>query len=104
MRVEMRGAESASTGGHPDPAGGLFDAAGDFDSFLTDSLLPVLGKVDPHAETVLLPTAMDGLLADVDSALNRARPGPEERGLRRLQVLAARCRADVSSTLVFVSD
>jgi hypothetical protein len=89
----------------PDPSGGTFDAAGDFDRFLTpDSPLPVLSSIDPFAVTQLTSADMPGLLHDLDAAESEAKGGPEGRGLARLRVLAERCSGDDRLLLVFVGD
>jgi hypothetical protein len=89
----------------PDPGGGSFDAAGDFDRLVAagDSALPLLGGVDPHGETNFGPDEMQPLVAEVDLVLKEARPGAEYRGLMRLRTMALRC-ADERGELLFFGD
>ena len=89
-----------------DPAlsGGTFDAAGDFDRWLDATALPVLGTVDPYADTPMSSREMPGLLRDVQTALCGAKDGPERRGLLRLQTLARRCLDDESLSLLIIGD
>src|SRR3954468_13309255 len=74
--------------GLPDPNGGAFDAAGDFDSLIGSTDLPMIGSLDSCGYSTLSATIMADLIADVDKALEIARPGSELRGLRRLRVMA----------------
>jgi hypothetical protein len=90
--------------GLPDPSGGTFDAAGDFDSLLDSSDLPVLGSIDPYGETTLNARHAAGLIREVDSVLDNPRGGPEARGLRRLRAMAEMCQTDQSLTLRAVGD
>ncbi|HUA42590.1 MAG TPA: hypothetical protein VMA32_13535 [Streptosporangiaceae bacterium] len=89
-----------------DPAGGHFDAAGDFDrlipSFRND--LPLLSSVDPFGGVTVQQTSMQALIAEVNSLLRDARPGPEQRGLLRLRALAEACAALAGSELLFRGD
>ncbi|GAA1615861.1 hypothetical protein [Actinoplanes couchii] len=91
--------------GLPDPAGGVFDAAGDFDRLLGEwaHRFPLLGAVDPCGETSFGPERMAGLLAEIDVLAEQARDDVARRGLMRLRVMAQRC-GDVSERLVFVGD
>lgn len=65
---------------------------------------PCLGSIDAHRNTVLVSGNMARLLVDVDNALSRTMPGADQRGLARLQLLAARCRDDDDETLHFPGD
>ena len=89
----------------PDPAGGLFDAAGDFDRMLSrgNPALGLLGRVDPHGETRFRADEMHQLLAELELLLAQAMPGAERRGLTRLRAMAERC-AEEHGELVFIGD
>jgi len=89
----------------PDPTGGSFDAAGDFDRLIErpDRDWPVLGSIDPYGETRLVPAEMGPLIQEIDRLLAQARPGPEQHGLARLRVLALRC-SQHDAELVFIGD
>ncbi|MDG4798190.1 hypothetical protein [Micromonospora sp. WMMD1082] len=89
----------------PDPDGGSFDAAGDFDRLIPrdDPAFPLLGQVDPYGETHLGPTDMGSLITEVDRLLSRAKPGPEYRGLMRLRTMAIHCSTE-QQQLVFIGD
>jgi hypothetical protein len=78
--------------GLPDPDGGSFDAAGDFDRLVPPrgNAFALLGRVDPHGETWLGYGEMEQLIAEINLLLCDAMPGPEYRGLMRLRVLAFR--------------
>ena len=88
----------------PDPSGGAFDAAGDFDRLLDWPTLSTLGRIDPYANTRLNGPMMPGLLDDVAAALSVSKEGPERRGLERLRAMALLCRDDPSLTLVVTGD
>jgi hypothetical protein len=92
--------------GLPDPAGGYFDAAGDFDRFLpadtTD--FPMLAQVDPHGDLDLDQPSMPPLLHELDQLLPVARPGPEHDGLIRLRTLARYCAGHPEVTLSFTGE
>lgn len=90
--------------GLEDPSGGHFDAAGDFDRLIPNAELPTLNTVDPFGDCELHPAAMPALIADVDRLLATARPGPEQRGLLRLRVIAGKCAKTPASVLVFRGD
>jgi hypothetical protein len=89
----------------PDPAGGFFDAAGDFDRVISPGspALRLLGEVDPHGETCLGAGQMQQLVAEIELLLTKATPGAEHRGLMRLRTMALRCAAE-HGELVFVGD
>jgi hypothetical protein len=102
--VELRAADGTPITGLPDPSGGTFDAAGDFDRMLEPSeAWPTLSGIDPFGDTVLSAVEMEPLLLDIDAALAVARSGSEQRGLLRLRFMAQQCQAD-GSTLVFEGD
>jgi hypothetical protein len=90
----------------PDPTGGSFDSAGDFDRLIErrDTACPVLGSVDPYGETRLVWAEMGPLIQEIDRLLVQARPGPEEHGLTRLRVLALHCSEQPDAELVFIGD
>ncbi len=92
--------------GFPDPAGGTFDAAGDFDRVLPegDESFTVLKLVDPDGDTVLNATDIKGLLADIDRLAALALNPVERRGLDRLRVMAEHCREDPTLHLRFIAD
>ncbi|MEQ7129313.1 hypothetical protein ABN034_32940 [Actinopolymorpha sp. B11F2] len=112
MYVELRDGEARPVRGLPDPSGGTFDAAGDFDRFFDDSYyghgvavsLRVLSQVDRYAYTPMVADRMAGLLEDIASVLPIAKPGPEFRGLLRLQVMARVCAREPDSMLVWMGD
>lgn len=80
----------------PDPNGGTFDAAGDFDDLLeAPDILPTLGILDPYGDTFLGAVYRRSLIADVDIALPYC-SGSAWRGLRRLRVVAEMCPTDPS--------
>ena len=89
----------------PDPGGGSFDAAGDFDRLLPadNPAFALLSSVDPHGDTCLGAAQMQPLIAEIDLLLRQARPGPERRGLMRLRTMAHRCAQD-HGVLVFIGD
>jgi hypothetical protein len=89
----------------PDPAGGFFDAAGDFDRLMVcgNLVLQLLGRVDPHGETRLGADQMEQLITEVDLLLAQATTGVEHRGLMRLRTMAERC-AQKRGELLFVGD
>ncbi|GAB2966472.1 hypothetical protein [Saccharothrix stipae] len=92
--------------GVPDPAGGRFDAAGDFDRILPtgDERFTILGRIDPYRDTLLRSEDMNNLIDEVDKLIEVSRNGPERRGLLRLRTLAAECRDTPGSRLRFAGD
>ena len=89
----------------PDPAGGTFDAAGDFDRLIdVGSDLPVWSGIDTENDTRVGGREATMLLAELDYLEAEANDGPERRGLARLRVMAERCRDDTRLALVFVGD
>lgn len=102
--VTLRRGDGQPLKGLPDPTGGTFDAAGDFDDLLESSTLPVLGSFDPYGQITLDSQSMEALIVDVDTALNQPGTGSQARGLRRLRVMAEMCRADESLTLHVMGD
>jgi hypothetical protein len=104
IQVTLRRADGRPLRGLADPNGGTFDAAGDFDDMLGSPDLPVLGGMDPYGETTFDARQTIALIADVDSALGHAKPGPETRGLHRLRAMAEMCQTDESLTLHVLGD
>jgi hypothetical protein len=111
IHVELRDRSGRARVGFPDPSGGTFDAAGDFDRFidqppygLASNGLPTLESVDPFGDTKLPSGVMGRLIADCGRALKVAKEGPERRGLLRLRVLAEECSRDPESALFWVGD
>lgn len=112
MYVELRDSDGRAARGLPDPSGGTFDAAGDFDRFFDESYfghrkdfgLSILSEVDPYAMTDMHGDRMAALLEDIVKAIPEAKAGPELRGLLRLQVMAEACAADPNSKLVWMGD
>lgn len=96
----------------PDPSGGTFDAAGDFDRFIDTSFfgypedvpLACLQSVDPYADTEMASDAMPHLVRDLLLALPLAKDGSEKRGLLRLKVMAEHCAAHEGSCLLWRGD
>lgn len=104
IQVELRVADKR-VGRLPDPAGGFFDAAGDFDRLLShgNPALRLLGRVDPHGETRFGASQMQELVVEVELLLALATAGFEQRGLTRLCTMAERC-VEENGELVFVGD
>lgn len=109
--VELRDEAGCTVLGLPDPSGGTFDAAGDFDRFVDQPPyrqvadgIPILESVDPLRETIMPFGVMAGLIADCARATAVAHDGPERRGLLRLRVLAEGCSRRPGFTLVWTGD
>ncbi|PGH42338.1 hypothetical protein GA0070622_1842 [Micromonospora sediminicola] len=92
--------------GLPDPAGGTFDAAGDFDRVLgrEESSFPLLSRVDPYGDVQFMPFDMPQLLSEIERLLPSARQEPERRGLERLRILAEVCATMTDASIAFVGD
>jgi hypothetical protein len=89
----------------PDPTGGSFDAAGDFDRLLDlRPDLPLWSSIDQYGDTTLSASRMDALLRELEQLLGLSVDGPERRGLERLHVMAALCRDTDGMSLLFVGD
>jgi hypothetical protein len=96
----------------PDPSGGTFDAAGDFDRFIDTSHvgypeevpLPCLQSVDPYSDTEMASDAMPQLVRDLDLAVRLGKDGSEKRGLLRLKVMAEHCAEREGSSLLWRGD
>jgi hypothetical protein len=88
-----------------DPAGGSFDAAGDFDRLIgQNGDWLVWGAVEEHGVTTLDSEKAKHLLKDLSRLVDQASDGPERRGLDRLAVMTADCAADPGASLVFHGD
>ncbi len=97
----------------PDPSGGMFDAAGDFDRLLPmENQLPVqaspklsaLARIEAYVDVEFSPNEMVAVAQDVAVLLHLAKPGPEARGLDRLRVMAEHCATMPNSVLRVQSD
>jgi hypothetical protein len=74
----------------PDPAGGTFNAAGDFDRLLRfASALPLLSRIDEHGDVEFSYSELGSVRDEASSLLDLARDGAERRGLMRLVALAS---------------
>jgi hypothetical protein len=103
--ASLRTRDGTSIVGLADPSGGTFDSAGDFDRLLgADPSLGVWSSIDPFGRTVVGPGASSALLAELDQIEVQAEPGPEQRGVARLRVLAEQCAGDRSLQLHFAGD
>jgi hypothetical protein len=88
-----------------DPAGGTFDAAGDFDRLLyIDASLRAWSRVDPDGSVVSSGDECSELLAELPTLLALSKPGRERRGLERLRVLAEQVVATPGATLLVRGD
>jgi hypothetical protein len=113
LRVELRSESGEAVRDLSDPAGGSFDAAGDF-----DRLLPQFGGrprppsvgyklfqyVDPYGNTVFNRPQMADLLDDIGRASRLEMTSRERRGLERLRVMAEGARDSVHLYLWFIGD
>jgi hypothetical protein len=93
--VELIGSDGRACLALPDPTGGTFDAAGDFDRLLGhSSASPVWSSIDTEGDTWLDAVQADQLISELSELIAQARPGPEERGLRRLSYLCERASTE----------
>jgi len=100
--VDSAGAEAFH---YPDPAGGFFDAAGDFDRLVGQpGDWQAWGVINEYGVTRMGSEEAASLVTDLASLLTRAKDGPERRGLERLAIMAADCAADPGALLVFHGD
>ena len=78
--------------GLPDPSGGTFDAAGDFDRLLPldEAAFPTLSRIDLDGIVEFGQPDMAAIVREVESMLPLTKTGRERRGILRLQALAAR--------------
>ncbi|GAA0947771.1 hypothetical protein GCM10009554_44770 [Kribbella koreensis] len=105
IRAELVGAGGAVVR-LPDPAGGTFDAAGDFDELVPVDATeyPVLSQVEPFDDKSFSPAEMDRLIVEIDRLVVSATSDLQRKGLLRLRALALTCRDSPGSTLRFVGD
>src|SRR5258707_14658836 len=90
--------------GMADPSAG-FDAAGNFDALIpADPHLLLLSRVDPYGDEELAQQLMPDMIAEIGDLLNRARSGPELRGLLQLRALAEARAGAPDTILVFHGD
>lgn len=75
MIVYLVDASGTKIRGLPDPNGGSFDAAGDFDGlpYIPDEALTVWPDIDPCSDTMLGSERMPALLRDIDRMLGHVR-------------------------------
>jgi hypothetical protein len=86
-----------------DPAGGIFDEAGDLDALLPPAdadAFPILAHVDPHHDAELDPAVMPDLIDEIDRLLPGRHPARELRGLERFRTLATLCARTEHTKLV----
>ena len=104
--AELWDEQNQQVRGLPDPAGGTFDAAGDFDDVLwhLDDTFPVLTSVDPDCTTSMGPSQMLELLAELDRLSSHQVKPIARHGLDRLRVLAVTCNASSGLSLSFIGD
>lgn len=81
----------------PDPSGGYFDAAGDFDRLLpmenqlrADHVpeLSTLSRIEAYADVEFTRDDLAAVAEEAAALLPFAQPGAEARGLQRLRALA----------------
>lgn len=88
-----------------DPAGGSFDAAGDFDRLLyLEPGAVTWSSIDPYGVTTLDHEQAAALLEELPAVAKRAHGGPERRGMARLAQLAALCGSGDAISLRFIGD
>jgi hypothetical protein len=104
IQVTLRVA-GAIVRGIADPAGGHFDAAGDFDRALPrgDARFPLLGAIDAHGDTCLVAHQMPDLIGEIQQLIGQVGDASAIRGLDRLRVLARRCHVG-GGELMFEGD
>jgi hypothetical protein len=69
----------------PDPSGGTFNAAGDFDRLLPfAAALPMLSRIDEYGDVEFSASELASVCDEASSLLTLARDGPERRGVMRL--------------------
>jgi hypothetical protein len=89
----------------PDPAGGTFNAAGDFDRLLRfASALPLLSRIDEHGDVEFSYSELGSVRDEASSLLDLARDGAGRRGLMRLVALASYGSRLASSILRVAGD
>jgi len=103
--VVLRDEGAKEIRGLADPAGGTFDAAGDFDRLLyVNPALRVWSTFDPDDDVTLRAAECSELLTELPHLLALAKPGTETRGLERLRVLAEHCVGLPGATLLVRGD
>lgn len=103
--VVLRDGSANEVRGLADPAGGKFDAAGDFDRLLdVDPSLRVWSAFDAEGYVTLTAVECSELLVELPRLLALAKPGPERRGLERLRTLAEQCIGLPGATLLVRGD
>ena len=92
--------------GLPDPAGGTFDAAGDFDRLLSEPVrqLRTSCDVDLYGSTAFTRVHMDDIVSDIEILETAGVSSIERRGLERLRVLAESCRDGRGVSITFRGD
>ena len=92
--------------GLPDPTGGTFDAAGDFDRLLplSKDAYPVLSRIDLEGVADFDPSDMAVIVREVETALPLTSTDRERRGLLRMQALAAHGSLTPGATLRVTGD
>lgn len=104
IRVELRTAKGEVVRDLPDPSGGTFDAAGDFDRLLA-AAEGLLRYVDPFGDTIFNRVQAPQLIRDIELlGLAVGVTAVERRGLDRLRVMAERLRDSVHQYLWFIGD
>lgn len=111
IHVELRDEAGSTVTDVPDPSGGSFTAASDFERFVdrppygqVPTGTPVVESLDPSGTTVTPSGAMARVISDCVRALEVARSGPERRGLLRLRSLAEECSRRPGSALRWTLD
>ena len=112
LYVTLRGGDGAEVRGIPDPFGGTFDAAGDFDELLGTGASALFDAIDPYDVTTFASSEMSTFAARVDAlmatipedAKARGRKGTAWRGLTRLRLMVELCGSDDRLTLHFFGD
>ena len=96
-----------------DPAGGTFNAAGDFDRLLPLETqlpvsisveLPTLRRIDPYGEVTFDLGDMTAIAREASALRAHAKEGAEQRGIDRLRALAERGIREPGSVLRAVGD
>jgi hypothetical protein len=89
----------------PDPSGGTFNAAGDFDRLLPSATaLPMLSRIDEHGDVRFSASELRSVCREASRLLTLARDGPERRGVMRLLALATYGSQVPRSALRIVGD
>jgi hypothetical protein len=102
--VELRTSRGDALRGLPDPSGGTFDAAGDFDRLLARAD-GILRSVDPYGNTTFNALQMADLLAEIARLVESADVSALERqGLDRLRVIGEQCRDGTHLHVWFIGD